>query len=235
MVSNEEIRKLLDAKRSGADVEKSKVQIEESKICPHCKTKNPEKTIFCLKCGRKFDNIHQNKCPSCNHLNPTDAKFCIKCGQSLISNEEEKKEVSSEEKAETKVETPVNKSEKKDEPLDEAGNNETPKVIPTSVPEHAIISKTGKKKTCPACGAKNLQNSKFCVVCGKKFDEKKVEADNASVKIETSEKVTETAVEKEESDIDPVEKIKKAKELLDIGAISSEEFEEIKNKYLKQI
>ena len=36
-------------------------------------------------------------------------------------------------------------------------------------------------------------------------------------------------------DIDPVEKIKKSKELLDMGAITSEEFENIKKKYLEQI
>ena len=38
-----------------------------------------------------------------------------------------------------------------------------------------------------------------------------------------------------EDKVDPVEKIKKAKELLDIGAITSEEFENIKKKYLEQI
>ena len=35
--------------------------------------------------------------------------------------------------------------------------------------------------------------------------------------------------------IDPVEKIKKSKELLDMGAITPEEFESIKKKYLEQI
>lgn len=34
-------------------------------------------------------------------------------------------------------------------------------------------------------------------------------------------------------DVNPMERIKEAKELLDIGAISQEEFDEIKNKYLK--
>ena len=38
-----------------------------------------------------------------------------------------------------------------------------------------------------------------------------------------------------EDKVDPVEKIKKAKGLLDIGAITSEEFENIKKKYLEQI
>jgi hypothetical protein len=36
-------------------------------------------------------------------------------------------------------------------------------------------------------------------------------------------------------EVDPVEKIKKAKELLDIGAITQEEFDEIKRKYLEMI
>ena len=35
--------------------------------------------------------------------------------------------------------------------------------------------------------------------------------------------------------VDPVERIKKAKELLDIGAITSEEFENIKKKYIELI
>ena len=34
-------------------------------------------------------------------------------------------------------------------------------------------------------------------------------------------------------EVSPLEKIKEAKELLDIGAITQEEFEEIKDKYLK--
>ena len=34
--------------------------------------------------------------------------------------------------------------------------------------------------------------------------------------------------------VNPMEKIKEAKELLDIGAINQEEFDEIKEKYLKQ-
>ena len=39
----------------------------------------------------------------------------------------------------------------------------------------------------------------------------------------------------EPSPADPMEKIKKAKELLDIGAITEDEFEEIKKKYLAMI
>ena len=50
-------------------------------------------------------------------------------------------------------------------------------------------------------------------------------------KDETSDNETENRTK----NIDPVEKIKKAKELLDIGAITSEEFENIKKKYLELI
>jgi putative methionine-R-sulfoxide reductase with GAF domain len=47
--------------------------------------------------------------------------------------------------------------------------------------------------------------------------------------------VAEDAALTGEIQVDPVDKIKKAKELLDIGAISQEEFEEIKKKYLSLI
>jgi hypothetical protein len=38
-----------------------------------------------------------------------------------------------------------------------------------------------------------------------------------------------------ETEVDPMDKIIKSKELLDIGAISEEEFQKVKNKYLDQI
>ena len=41
--------------------------------------------------------------------------------------------------------------------------------------------------------------------------------------------------ESDKENLDPVDKIKKAKDLLDIGAITQEEFEQIKNKYLERI
>ena len=45
----------------------------------------------------------------------------------------------------------------------------------------------------------------------------------------------ETGTPKTKSDVDPVERIKKAKELLDLGAITQEDFDKIKNKYLDEI
>ena len=55
MVSNEEIKRMLDAKRKGLDVDKIRLNIENYKSCPYCKTKNPEKALFCVKCGKKLE------------------------------------------------------------------------------------------------------------------------------------------------------------------------------------
>ena len=230
---------MLDAKRKGVGVETMKVEQEKFKICPKCKMRNPEKSIFCEGCGTKLENIQTNKCPSCNHQNPVDAKFCVNCGQSLKKPEQE---IEDDKTDETKEESGTVPSDNIKEPVEDVGKKEIPTMkIPTSVPEHAIISKTGTKKTCPACNGKNLKNAKFCVVCGEKFEEKSTEKDKKPEQKKTPKKEFETPTDTqtknktETSDEDPVEKIKKAKELLDIGAITSEEFEEIKSKYLKLI
>lgn len=243
MVSNEEIKRMLDAKRRGVDVEKIKVGQDKIKvgqdkfkICPHCKTRNPEKTIFCENCGKKLEDIQTNKCPSCNQVNPVDAKFCVNCGHSLKKPEQE---IEEDKVGEVNEESETVPSAKLDEPGEDIEKNEIPTVkIPTSIPEHAIISKTGTKKTCPACNGKNLKNAKFCVVCGEKFEEDPNSKETNPG--QTHEKELETPADTNTDNTitstdDPVEKIKKAKELLDIGAITSEEFEEIKSKYLKLI
>jgi ribosomal protein L40E len=59
---------------------------------------------------------------------------------------------------------------------------------------------------------------------------------NTEADLETEEVVSEGDTEEvSPATSDPMEKIKKAKELLDIGAITEEEFEEIKKKYLAKI
>lgn len=78
------------------------------------------------------------------------------------------------------------------------------------------------------------------MVCGEKFvdDTQKDSTEKKNDKTikdesDLNDNSSEESIEKSEND--PIEKIKKAKELLDMGAISEEEFESIKNKYLKQI
>jgi len=98
---------------------------------------------------------------------------------------------------------------------------------------------------CPECGTANAPTSKFCIGCGKKLNEPSeevileekeelVEEDVQPVQEVFEEPELNSAEIDESKKDDFFEEIKKAKELLDIGAISPEEFEKIKNKYLKQ-
>ncbi len=300
MVSNEEIKRMLEAKRKGVDIKKEKIKSENYKICPNCKTKNPEKALFCVKCGNKLNKNLKVKCPSCAIENPSDAKFCVSCGKALDKANSEKQPKTLVTKKIESNDVELSKSEPGNSETSELPSQKnkkstqmnlektTPKTsIPREVPEHSIISKTGLKKTCPSCNGQNLKNAKFCVICGEKFDESSSNVkesrktsemgnlnkqkeptinSNTSNKTPTPEikvpdsinelkstgkekldnkKMVERKGVSDESDtqepiiaedkVDPVEKIKKAKELLDIGAITSEEFENIKKKYLEQI
>ncbi len=305
---------MLEAKRKGVDIKREKKESENYKICPHCKTKNPEKAVFCVNCGKKLDKKLNVTCPSCGTENQEDAKFCVGCGENLkkdnteeVSDEDvETRKLesvrvekttpqarSSELIEETVPETEITelKSTKLEKIESDSPEKSKPKTgVPSSVPEHILINKKGLKKVCPACKGKNLKNAKFCVVCGEKFDnqsadtedEEKSKEDTKPILIDkvnieetpatkTSNKVTaeikvpqniielKNKAKKEGLDdkkrvsdkavldetdtkepgkvenIDPVEKIKKAKELLDMGALTSEEFENIKKKYLDKI
>jgi len=270
VVTNEEIRQMLDAKRKGINIEYDKIKSIYNKICPHCKNKNPEKALFCVHCGRKFDKNLQIPCQSCGLKNATTATFCVGCGEILEKIEDKEIKPKIEKTGIETLERPVKKD------------------VPSSIPEHNILPKTSLKKTCYYCNGKNLKNAKFCVVCGKKFDANKTEH---PVKInepstenplitealsESQEEIAQTSVKTSSQEIpaqeniiplknikteeinklkdtvniskvdedkkyektntiDPVERIKKAKELLDIDAITSEEYENIKQKYLKFI
>lgn len=249
MVSNEEIKRMLDQKRRG--IKPKNEQLKDSQEtgnktqCPDCGMENPSTAHFCIGCGadlsKKEDNI--NTCPSCGYRNPEKAKFCVKCGEKL------------EEPSLLEPSTPLTEKQ-------------------TDIEEQSK-----KYKICPNCQNRNPQDAKFCVVCGNTFKEdeqpetstskplqtitpQKTEEPEPSTsseaqeikeeleKEEETESVKppipsappqevpapeETLPEHQVGDIDPVERIKKAKELLDIGAITQEDFEKIKNKYLEEI
>ena len=50
--------------------------------CPACHHNNPNKAVFCMKCGKKL----QKECIHCGAELPEDAQFCIKCGKKLTPN-----------------------------------------------------------------------------------------------------------------------------------------------------
>ena len=273
MVSNEEIKRMLDAKRRGVNIEHDQNKPDHYTICSQCRTKNPEKAIYCVNCGCKLDKNLNIKCPACGTENTINAKFCVGCGKKLEQKPTESEPLKVKPKLQptepdgndvefsesrNKLES-INKTiETQEEPIKKS-------VIPANVPEHELIQNNDSKKVCPACNGKNLKTAKFCVVCGKNFDNEQTSSDHGK----ETEKKTKSQIStpeikvpkdilninnksKEESNkrgklisnekpdagteyIDPVEKIKKSKELLDMGAITSEEFENIKKKYLEQI
>jgi ribosomal protein L40E len=197
MVTSEEIKRRLEAKRRGVKpLSVGKESSSEANICPYCETENPPK-----------------------------AKFCVGCGEML------KEKIS----MNLTTETVENES---------TGEVTTPKKVPLS-------SKQSKYKICPECKQKNKLDAKFCVICGKQFqggmlssqsEEETVPKKLLSPSEEESKlpqksemDVASSKIETEKDTIEPVEKIRKAKELLDMGAITQEEFNQIKNKYLKQI
>jgi len=263
MVSSEEIRRRLEAKRRGetfSEVKKTPPSSSASKTCPECQTSNPESAKFCVGCGaplaREETPTTSNEvipsppsevtspasseetptptptltaedfkqCPSCGQKNKPDAKFCIICGHKFenetdFENESTEKpleplvEVVEEEKeapvAETKpIVSPSENEADLQEPVTEPEPVETPE---TETPEKSVIPEV---KVPEQFKSNNVQ------------PEKEISpAESAEVQSQE-----ETAPAE-----DPVIRIKKAKELLDIGAITQEEFDKIKNKYLDLI
>ncbi len=264
LVSNEEIKRRLEGKRRGL----SEIQRDEKtgkyKTCPHCKFKNPEKSIFCVKCGKKLETNVNVTCNTCGTINPKTAKFCIKCGNNLTTQEstknkdekeaeslveDEKTEDENYIKNELTVESELeaeniqsdiknqetvpevdNKSIEVDDQEKSEINHFKTQGLPSSIPDKNLINQRDSKKTCKSCGAKNLKTAKFCVVCGEKFDIAPVEKS-----VEYPESPENNKEDLSSVEIDPMNKIKKAKELLDIGAITQEEFESIKSKYLDMV
>lgn len=105
--------------------------------------------------------------------------------------------------------------------------NITEEAVPEDVPsvETALEEATPEEKVPEEEGLPQVKTFKF----GQ--DSLEMEEEPAA-EIVSGEDAAQTT---EQSPADPMEKIKKAKELLDIGAITEEEFEEIKKKYLAMI
>lgn len=265
LVSNEEIKRRLERKRKGLSEIQQDEKTGKYKTCPHCKFKNPEKSIFCVKCGKKLETNVSITCSTCGTINPKTAKFCIKCGNNLTTQEstktkeeekpqnlveDEKTEdencIDNEPSVESELEVEniqsdiqnqetVPDADTKSSEVDEKEKSEINHIktqgLPSSIPDQSLINQRDSKKTCKSCGAKNLKTAKFCVVCGEKFDIPPVEK---SVEYPKAHENNKEDLKSAEID-DPMDKIKKAKELLDIGAITPEEFESIKSKYLDMV
>ena len=218
MVSNEEIKKRLELRRSGINPGKE-LNKEDEISCSKCGTLNLEDANFCIGCGNelnklpeytlKINEVKSNMiiCPSCKTENKIDSKFCIDCGSNLLENRAETNEI--------KVDSLV----------------------------------------CPECSFENNPNSKFCIGCGTNLKEasnkenteekevhitikdenlnKGLEDEQENISLAESENSFDVEMEDvPASEVNILDEIKKAKELLDMGAISQEEYQKIKVKYL---
>lgn len=249
MVSSDEIRRRLEAKRRGETLsEVKKTPSSPSKACPKCQTPNPESAKFCVGCGAPLagevtptttsgdsqvtpseetplvtptpetppaDNY--KLCPSCNQKNKLDAKFCIICGHKFEENEAGQKP----------LEPLVDVVEEKETPTTETTETEP---APESVVPEIKVPEQFKSENKPV---EELSSEEVVEVESKETAPAETipEVQPAAVK---TEEIHETK-KSTQPDEDPVLKIKKAKELLDIGAITQEEFDQIKNKYLELI
>jgi hypothetical protein len=262
MVSSEEIRRRLEAKRRGetfSEVNKTPPS-SASKTCPECQTSNPESAKFCVGCGAPLareetpttpnevipsspsevtspasseetptltptstaDEFKQ--CPSCGQKNKSDAKFCIICGHKFENESSTEKPLEPlVDVVEGEKEVPVTKTKTVIPPQDETVVQE-----PVTEPESEVTPKTETSEQPVIPEVKVPEQFKSNEV--KPVEEIPVVFDEA-VKTNEIQKTAESTAQVE----DPVARIKKAKELLDIGAITQEEFDKIKNKYLDLI
>lgn len=251
MVSNEEIKRMLDQKRRGIKpkVEQVKHRYENKTQCPSCGTDNPSSASFCIGCGadlsKKAGSI--NSCPSCGYENPEKAKFCVKCGEKL---------------GELPITEPTPPVTGKTGKVQEIPSKNY-KICPTCHNQNPQDA-----KFCVVCGNTFKEYKKPETVTSKPIEtitpEEEVKEEREPESLLTARKVKEEPEldkyegepdqpdisskppeedvlpeeplpEPKSEDVDPVERIKKAKELLDIGAITQEDFDKIKNKYLEEI
>ena len=226
MVSNEEIKRRLELRRKGINPDEELNKADEV-ICSKCHTVNLENAKFCIGCGNELNkppvytlkinepNSNVMVCPGCGTENKTDSKFCISCGSNLF-------------------ESTVNTSEADEIDMD------------------SLI--------CQECGFKNNHGSKFCIGCGASLKEAPNENANSFDMEMSNEKevlltikdgndkeaALDTEIDSESNggmedipeqaaEVNILDEIKKAKELLDIGAVSEEEYQKIKIKYLDKL
>ncbi len=224
---------MLDAKRRGVNIKKENIKSGSNQICLHCQTKNPDDAKFCVECGETLSHVDSNT------ENNVDSKRPVNETESI----QKPKKTESDVKIKSKPKTPT---------LVPEHDIITKPSLKKSCP--SCNSKNLKNaKFCVVCGEKfeenntilteSSHNTKDIPSADIKVPESILELKNEGAKKEVSDKkIVDTTVSKNgmpsensAENIDPVEKIKKAKELLDIGAITSEEFENIKKKYLEQI
>ena len=174
--------------------------------CEHLPLRNQTHPAFDQ--GQGDHNIHGSSHSTCNSKNLKTAKFCVVCGKKFQG-----------EPTEEKIPEPA-PSETEEVPVTSKPSEE-PEEIKSAKTEGSLLEKLEDKDETE----ETVKDSEETLEIG---------SEDVSVETESPEVLKPEPQETPEK-VDPVEKIKKAKELLDIGAITQEEFDEIKRKYLEMI
>lgn len=210
MVSSDEIRKRLEAKRKGIEYHEP--------------------------VGRK--PLNTKECPSCHTENPPNAKFCVGCGNKLETAAPEKSftpEIKGTESSLEEKQEETGKVKVTPRP-DDFGRTSRQEVKSEPKKLEPIVPKTPESGTKPAQAGTPIPQPRRVEPVIPEI--KTVQPKAPETK--TPEPIQPMGTEQKQEDVkhpdvDPVERIKKAKELLDIGAITQEEFDMIKSKYLDEI
>jgi hypothetical protein len=246
-----------------SDVKKTP-PVQSTNECPQCQTPNLPSAKFCVGCGAPLSSEttpgEENKstpqsdpttstpttvpesptedyklCPSCNQKNKPDAKFCIICGHKFEDGAAEEKHIEPLMDVVGEKDTPIAESETVTPPTpDTAGEQDLTKAEPTENPDEKTSEDVIPEiKVSEQFKSDEVKSSEHVDAEAQPLKEPVAEV----AKDEPSITQEESKISREETapDEDPVLKIKKAKELLDIGAITQEEFDRIKNKYLDLI
>ncbi|MGZ7048790.1 MAG: double zinc ribbon domain-containing protein [Methanobacterium sp.] len=257
MVTSEEISERLKAKREGKSPKKEETFEKEikKKKCPECGTENKENAKFCVGCGKNFmekgveiksedvkEKQNKKTCPQCKSEIPENAKFCVVCGE---TQPESKEETSSSTEENKSVPIEVDETEKIDPPAEE---NSIGVVIQELVLDGEGI-KLSERCTIEGLNGENnslnyekIENIELKNEEGMETIEittlegtikiNGVDQDNGSEFVAYAREMVEKT--KPQIDVESMDKIQKAKELLDAGAIDEEEFENIKRKILEK-
>jgi predicted amidophosphoribosyltransferase len=206
-------------------------------------------------------NTAKNTCQNCGNNNPSDAKFCITCGKPLqktITSKIESKKLENNGSLNKKEDIISNHIDIKKKYVEIPKKKE---ILEDKKPLNDIqINDQSDPKLntqiCQNCGNINKSKAKFCVTCGKLLEKtmtpkiesklqdnikslnktKDINSNLADIQNKPVEKIKDENVSSNHnSKINPLDAIKKANELLQIGAITEEEFETIKIKYIKKI
>ncbi len=242
MVTSEEISKMLKAKKEGKVSKKEETE-EGMKKCPECGTGNKEDAKFCVGCGESFpekelqikseDTGKTKNCPQCKSEIPEKAKFCVVCGETQTEDMEEP------------VEEEAQEVETSDEPLIE--NVETEVEAPSLTVQELTLNHDGLKLT-PILKIQGMETDLI------KFEDiESIELKDGTLIMDTAQgevkimgmdpdsgsafaSYAQEMVDRAKPQLDPesMDKIEKAKELLDAGLIDEEEFDKIKRKIVEK-